>query len=69
MHIVITRPKEESLNLISRLIKLGHSVTHLPVIEIIKLEVKKINFQDYEAVIFTSSNAIKYMNTGRVLVG
>jgi len=62
VHIVITRPKEESLNLISRLIKLGHSVTHLPVIKIIKLEVKKINFQDYEAVIFTSSNAIKYMN-------
>ena len=62
MHIVITRPKEESLNLIDRLIKIGHSVTHLPVIEIIKLEVKKINFQDYEAVIFTSSNAIKYMN-------
>ena len=62
MHIVITRPKEESLNLIDRLIKIGHSVTHLPVIKIEKLETQKINLENYEAVIFTSSNAIKYMN-------
>ena len=41
MHIIITRPKEESLNLINRLIKSGHSVTHLPVIKIEKLEVFK----------------------------
>ena len=44
MHIVITRPKEESLQLIEQLIKLGHEVTHLPVIKIEKLETKKINF-------------------------
>ena len=62
MHIIITRPKEESINLIDNLIKLGHSVTHLPVIKIEKLETRKINFQNYKAVIFTSSNAIKYMN-------
>ena len=29
MHIVITRPKEDSLYLIENLIKLGHSVTHV----------------------------------------
>ena len=62
MHIIITRPKEESINLINRLINLGHSVTHLPVIKIEKLETKKINLKNYEGVIFTSSNAIKYMN-------
>ena len=43
MHIVITRPKEDSLYLIEDLIKLGHIVTHLPVIKINKLETKKIN--------------------------
>ena len=42
MHIVITRPKEDSLYLIKNLIKLGHAVTHLPVIKIEKLETKKI---------------------------
>jgi len=62
MHIVITRPKEDSLYLIESLIKLGHLVTHLPVIKIEKLETKKINLLNYQAVIFTSSNAIKFMN-------
>ena len=62
MHIIITRPKEESINLIDSLIKSGHLVTHLPVIKIKKLETQKINFQNYKAVIFTSGNAIKYMN-------
>jgi len=62
MHIVITRPKEDSLYLIQNLIKLGHMVTHLPVIKIEKLETKKINLLNYQAVIFTSSNAIKFMN-------
>ena len=62
MHIVITRPKEDSLYLIESLIKLGHAVTHLPVIKIEKLETKKIDLLNYQAVIFTSSNAIRFMN-------
>ena len=62
MHIVITRPKEDSLSLIEKLEKLGHSVTHLPVIKIEKLKTKKINLENYKAVIFTSSNAIRFMN-------
>ena len=62
MHIVITRPKEDSLQLIERLIKLGHTVTHLPVIKVVRLETKKINFKNYKAVIFTSANAVKFLN-------
>ena len=66
MHIVITRPREDSLHLIERLIKLGHVVTHLPVIKVQKLETKKISFQNYGAVIFTSSNAIKFLNIDKL---
>ena len=62
MHIVITRPKEDSLHLIERLKKLGHLVTHLPVIKIEKLNTNKINLSNYKAVIFTSSNSIKFLN-------
>ena len=62
MHIVITRPKEDSLYLIENLIKLGHEVTLLPVIKIEKLETKKIDLLNYQAVIFTSSNGIRFMN-------
>ena len=62
MHIVITRHKEDSFHLIENLIKLGHIVTYLPVIKIEKLETKKINLLNYQAIIFTSSNAIKFMD-------
>tara|TARA_B100000029_G_scaffold286402_1_gene280138 strand:- start:757 stop:1458 length:702 start_codon:yes stop_codon:yes gene_type:complete len=61
VHIIITRPQEDSLFLIDRLKKLGHTVTHLPVIKIEKIKTKKINFQNYKAVIFTSSNAIRFL--------
>ena len=62
MHIVITRPKEDSLHFVKRLINLGYLVTQLPVIKIEKLKTKKINLQNYKAVIFTSSNGIRFMN-------
>ena len=62
MHIVITRPIEDTVELFEKLNKLGHTTTHLPVIKIEKLETKKINLENYEAVIFTSSNAIRFMN-------
>jgi len=62
VHIVITRPKEDSLHLIEKLRKLGHLTTHLPLIKIEKLKTRKINLENYKAVIFTSSNAIRFMN-------
>jgi len=62
VHIIITRPKEDCINLIEKLKQLGHSATHLPLIKIEKLETKKINLKNYKAVIFTSSNAVKFMN-------
>ena len=65
MHIIITRPKEDSLHFIQKLEKLGHTVTHLPVIKIEGLKTKKINLQNYKAVIFTSSNAIKFLNVDK----
>jgi uroporphyrinogen-III synthase len=62
MHIVITRPIDDSIELFEKLNKLGHTTTYLPVIKIEKLETKKINLESYEAVIFTSANAIRFMN-------
>tara|TARA_B100000579_G_scaffold396979_1_gene376198 strand:- start:590 stop:1297 length:708 start_codon:yes stop_codon:yes gene_type:complete len=66
MNIVITRPKEDSIKLIKKLNNLGHLVTHLPLIKIQKLKTEKINLQDYKAVIFTSSNAIRFMNVEKL---
>ena len=62
MHIVITRPKEDSAQLIEALKSQGHLVTHMPVIKVEKLKTEKINLENYKAVIFTSSNAIRFMN-------
>tara|TARA_B110000438_G_scaffold238122_1_gene235789 strand:+ start:971 stop:1672 length:702 start_codon:yes stop_codon:yes gene_type:complete len=62
VHILITRPKEDSSYLIGKLINLKHMVTHLPVIKIEKLVTDKIDLENYKAVIFTSSNAIRFMN-------
>ena len=65
MHIIITRPIEDCLFLIERLKKQGHMVTHLPIIKIQELKTEKINFQNYKAVIFTSSNSIKFLNVNK----
>ena len=62
MHIVITRPTEDAIDLADKLNQSGHSTTHLPLIEIKKLETKKINLENYKAIIFTSSNAVRFMN-------
>jgi uroporphyrinogen-III synthase len=40
-------------------------VTHLPIIKIQELKTEKINFQNYKAVIFTSSNSIKFLNINK----
>ena len=62
MHILFTRPLEDSQELIFKFRDLGHKVSHMPVIQIEKIEYEKINFQDYKAIIFTSANAIKFLD-------
>ena len=63
MHILLTRPLEDSQELISRFQKLGHKISHMPVIKIEKVEHEKINYLDYKAIIFTSANALKFLDT------
>ena len=62
MHILLTRPLEDCANLLIKFKELGHTVSHLPVIKIRKVEYKETNFNDYSAMIFTSSNSIKNLN-------
>ena len=63
MHILLTRPLEDSKDLIIKFAGLGHSVSHMPVIKVEKLNYKNKDFSDLKAIIFTSSNAIKYLDT------
>ena len=61
MHILLTRPLEDSLEIILKFQSLGHKVSHLPLLNINKVEYEKVNFSDYGGVIFTSANAIKFL--------
>ena len=63
MHILLTRPLEDSTELIIRFQKLGHVISHMPVIKIEKKNYENVNFSDYKGIIFTSSNSIKFLDS------
>ena len=63
MHILLTRPLEDIQELILKFQELGHIVSHMPVIKIEKVNYKSINFSEFSGIIFTSSNAIKHLDT------
>lgn len=63
MHIIITRPIDDSFHLIKKLSGSNHIVTHLPLINIKKVLKKNINFDGYKGIIFTSANAVKFLDT------
>ena len=66
MHILLTRPLEDSQELILRFKSLGHQVSHLPVINVEKKDYENINFSEFKGIIFTSSNAIKNLNVSKI---
>ena len=63
MHVLLTRPLEDSIELISRFKDKGFTVSHLPLLKINKLDYPKLNSSEYKIIIFTSSNAIRNLNT------
>ena len=63
MHVLLTRPLEDSLELIKRLKDKGFTVSHLPLIKINKLNYPKLNSAEYKIIVFTSSNAIRNLDT------
>ena len=62
MHILLTRPLEDSREMILKFQSLGHNVSHLPLINIESKNYETIDFSDFNGIIFTSANAIKFFN-------
>ena len=62
MHILLTRPLEDCYEIILKFQSLGHEVSHLPLITIEGLKYESLNYKGLNAIIFTSSNAIKFLN-------
>ena len=66
MHILLTRPLEDSKDLILKFKSLGHQVSHLPVINIEKKDYEEPNYNEFKGIVFTSSNAIKNLDISKI---
>ena len=66
MHILLTRPLEDSSEMILKFRSLGHQVSHLPLINVEPLKYEEIKFSDYKSIIFTSTNSIKFLDFKRI---
>ena len=62
MHILLTRQLQDSKDLIQKFKSNGFKVSNLPLLEINKLDYDEIKNYNYNTIIFTSSNAIKFLN-------
>jgi len=62
MHILLTRPLEDCSEMILKFQSLGHQVSYLPLLKIDKVNYDEINFSDFKGIIFTSANAVKFLD-------
>ena len=62
MHILLTRQLQDSKDLIQKFNSNGFKVSNLPLLEINKLDYNKIKIYNHNAIIFTSSNAIRFLD-------
>ena len=66
MHILLTRPLEDCSQMILKFQSLGHQVSHLPLLNISKINYSEINFSNFKGIVVTSANAIKFLNTNSI---
>ena len=65
MHILFTKSQNSSETLIKRFVAKGHRVSNFPILNIKPITIPDINFKDFTAVIFTSSNAVQNLKNIR----
>ena len=66
MHILLTRPLEDCSEMIIKFKSLGHQVSHLPLLNIDKVNYEEINLSEYKGIIFTSANAVKFLEHRKI---
>ena len=66
MHILLTRPLEDCSEMILKFQSLGHQISHLPLLKINKVNFKEINFSDLKGIVFTSANAIRFLDIKKI---
>ena len=67
MHILLTRPLDDCYEMILKFQSLGHQISHLPLLKIEKVDYKHINFLEYGGIIFTSTNAVKFLDQKKII--
>jgi len=66
MHILLTRPLEDCSEMILKFQSLGNKVSHLPLLQIHKIDYSENSFLDFKAIIFTSANAVKFFDNKKI---
>jgi len=66
MHILLTRPLDDCSEMILKFQSLGHRVSHLPLLRIYKVNYGEINFTNYNGIIFTSANSLKFLDLKKI---
>ena len=66
MHILLTRPLDDCFEMILKFQSLGNKVSHLPLLQIVKVHYGEINFLDFKGIIFTSANAVKFLDIKKI---
>ena len=70
MNILITRPLIDAEDLMEKLFAYGHKIIHLPTLKISAVETKLVNPDNFDAFVFTSTNAVRNLqltNTNKSL--
>ena len=62
MHILLTRQLQDSQDLIQKFKFNGFKVSNLPLLEINKFDYDEIKSYNFNAIVFTSSNAIRFLD-------
>ena len=61
MNIIFTRPLIDSEDLMMNFFKSGYKVIHMPTLSITSAKMESINTEDYDGLIFTSANAVRFL--------
>ncbi len=63
MNILITRPLIDCEDLMGKFFSLGHKIIHVPTLKILPVNNQPLDLKNYDALIFTSANAIRNLKT------
>ena len=66
MHILLTRPLEDCSEMILKFQSLGHQVSHISLLKIERENYENINYSGYGGIIFTSANAVKFLDSNKI---